>query len=97
MDIIYCFIPDYCLGDISMHGGDCQMKLFVKKKRRSDVKNYDRKLLHFYLTLRSQSLLNKVQSFYDNKWVNHIAFRTAKTLWSFGCSECNRAKLECVW
>ena len=23
---------------------------------------------------------------------NPIAFRTAKTLWSFGCSECNRVK-----
>ena len=24
--------------------------------------------------------------------VNPIALRTAKTLWSFGCSECNRVK-----
>lgn len=66
-----------------MPGGDYQMKLFVKKKRKSDVKNYDRKLLLFYLTLRCPSLSNKVQSFYDKKWFNPTAPRTAKFLRSF--------------
>ena len=27
-----------------------------------------------------------------SKKINPIALRTAKTLWSFGCSECNRVK-----
>ena len=28
---------------------------------------------------------------------NPFALRTAKTLWSFGCSECNRVKALLVW
>ena len=27
-----------------------------------------------------------------SSWFNPAALRTAKTLWSFGCSECNRVK-----
>ena len=29
--------------------------------------------------------------------INPIAIRTAKTLWSFGCSECNRIKTAEYW
>ena len=28
--------------------------------------------------------------------LNPIALRTAKTVWSFGCSECNRVKIDTV-
>ena len=47
-------------------------------------------------TIQQQQLDNVYhlnnQSFHWKTWVNLIALRMAKTLWSFGHSECNRVK-----
>ena len=49
-------------------------------------------ILFIVLFLFLLNLPNTQVSCYIHKQFNPIALRTAKTLWNFGCSECNRAK-----
>ena len=43
---------------------------------------------------RGRKTTNQQQSFLEDWYLNNPnALRTAKTLWSFGCSECNRVNL----
>ena len=60
-----------------MGNGPCLSAMYAKGKQFCDF---------LFISLDNEYVLKKGSTH------NPVALRTAKTLWSFGCSECNRVK-----